>query len=435
MNVVIIGGGWAGLSAAVMLSHGGASVTVLESARQLGGRARAVPFNKHHVDNGQHIMLGAYTSMLRVLEIIGIPEHEVLRRRPLRLEYILKNRRLVRLKAGALPAPLHLLSALLRFRVLNPAERLGVIRALLSMRHKHFHVHPDIDLLDYLKRLRQNENTRHHLWEPLCLAVMNTPMENASTRLFLNVIRDAFFRDRGHSDILLPVRDLRACLPQPAMDFIERRGGHVHLGARVHGIHVRNGRAVSVQTRNGELEADHIVIATPPEACRRLLTRHGPCKEINDRLRQLPSMPLTTLYLQYPEGLSLGRDFVGFVDRTIQWLFDRGRLSGEKGVMAAVISGPGAHLDMEAWALTELVTREIGEAFPHWPQPTGAKLIREKRATLVAYPGIDDFRPQTRTPVEGLWLAGDYTATGYPSTLEGAVRSGIHCAETILSGT
>ena len=150
------------------------------------------------------------------------------------------------------------------------------------------------------------------------------------------------------------------------------------------------------------------------------------------QLNTLSSYPIVTLYLQYPDSVSLETDFVGLVDSTTQWLFDHGRLMGEHGIIAAVISGPGPHMQQDIAQLTDMMQREIAHYYPHWPQPLASKLIREKRATFRAVCDVDSRRPNNATAIKGLWLAGDYTDTGYPSTLEGAVRSGIRSAQQVL---
>jgi len=432
MNTIIIGGGWAGLAAAVELSRNDVNVTVLESARQLGGRARSVKFNSNHVDNGQHILLGAYTSILGMLETLNIPENKVFKRIPAFMEIMKSANKAVTLKTPPLPAPFHLLSGLLRFKGLRMAHRVRILRALARMKRKRFTVSPDIPLSVFLKKTRQPMEAIDSFWEPLCVSVLNLPPDQASTQLFVRVMKDAFFSSKEYSDMLLPITDLSACLPEPAMDYIEQHGGTIQLGTRALGIAVNKGCISGVLTNEASLIADNVIIATAPEACEQILSPHPYLKDVASNIHQLGSMPITTLYLQYAESVSLPREFIGFMNSTTQWLFDRGRLTGEKGLMAAVVSGPGNHMKMDAQKLIDHIVREIADYFPEWPSPLETKLIREKRATIAAVPGSDELRPANATVIQGLWLAGDYTATGYPSTLEGAVRSGISCARQIL---
>lgn len=432
MNTIIIGGGWAGLAAAVELSRNNINVTVLESARQLGGRARSVKFNDHHVDNGQHILLGAYTSILDVLKTIGMAEDNAFRRLPIYMEMKKSAKQSLSLSSPALPAPLHLLWGLLRFKGMRPSHRFGILRALIKMRRNQFTADPDIPLSIFLKKTRQPIETIECFWEPLCISVLNLPTTQASAALFMTVIKDAFFNKKEHSDLLLPIVDLGSCLPKPAMDYIEHQGGQIQLATRVKHINIENGMVTGITTTKNEISANNVIIATSPEASQQLLSGHTSMVKTADKLRQLGDMPITTVYLQYPEPVSLPKEFIGMINTTTQWLFDRQQLTGEKGLIAAVISGPGDHMNMDTQQLTQHIINEIAELFPDWPHPAETRLIREKRATIAAYPGSYNLRPENATAVNGLWLAGDYTATGYPSTLEGAVRSGINCARMII---
>jgi squalene-associated FAD-dependent desaturase len=434
-GIVIVGGGWAGLSAAVELARHGLRPVLLEAARQLGGRARAVRFDALHVDNGQHLLFGAYHSLLAMLRVLDVPESRAFRRLPLNLLLRSATGADIRFAARSLPAPWHLGLALLATRGLELSARLSALRFLRRVRRAGFHVTPDRALADFLRQQNQGGEETRALWQPLCQAALNTPLAEASTQLFLRVLRDAFFGNRRDSDFLLPVSDLTACLPQPAMDFVESRGGSVRLAARVQAIRVDAGAVSGVLVHDAWLDANQVVVATPPEACAELLREHAPLADTVASLERLSAQPICTLYLQYPGAVTLGRDFIGVLDATVHWLFDHGRLTGRPGLIAAVINGPGPHMDLAGEALTDRLVGEIARLFPAWPTPRASKLIREKRATLSASAGVDQYRPGHATAVRGLWLAGDYTATGYPSTLEGAVRSGLLCARRILRHT
>jgi squalene-associated FAD-dependent desaturase len=433
MSVVVIGGGWAGLAAAVELARHAVPVTLLESSRQLGGRARAVRFGQFRVDNGQHLLLGAYSAVLDMLKVLEVREAEVLRRSPLHL-HLLDGAGSISLRTARMPAPLHLAWGLLTARGFSATQRVTALRMAYDMRRHWFRLDPDITVQAYLEARRQDPLLIRALWHPLCLAALNTPAEQASMNVFLRVLQDAFFSTRRASDVLVPIADLGTCVPEPARDYIERLGGSVRLGSRVIGLHLRAGRLRGVQLEHTSLLADRVILATSPEAARTLLQPHDALRAQTEQLANLPSLPICTLYLQYPPGTTLARDFAGLLSGTAQWVFDRGRLTGEDGLMAVVISGPGAHMREDGASLTRRIVRELGVYFPRWPSPLASKLIRERRAGFAATVGVERRRPDHSTPVHGLWLAGDYTATGYPATLEGAVRSGVECARRLLQG-
>ncbi len=433
MNIVVVGGGWAGLAAAVELARRGVPVTLLEASRQLGGRARAVRFGEHRVDNGQHLLLGAYSAVLDMLKVLAVREASVLRRSPLHL-HLLDGASSVSLRTPCLPAPLHLAWGLLRARGLSLGQGIAGLRMAYNMRRSRFHLEPDMTVQAYLQAMRQDPQLVRALWQPLCLAALNTPVDQASMNVFLRVLRDSFFSTRRSSDLLIPIADLGTCMPEPARDYIERNGGSVRLGSRVIGIHLHAGRIRGVQLEQTTLLTEQVILATPPETTLALLLPHAALQTPVQQLSNLHSLPICTLYLRYPPGTTLPQDFVGLLGGTAQWVFDRGRLTGENGLMAVVISGPGAHMREAGASLTRRIVQELSAHFPHWPSPLDSKLIRERRAGFAATVDVERHRPSHATAVDGLWLAGDYTATGYPATLEGAVLSGVECARRILQG-
>ncbi len=425
--VVVVGGGWAGLAAAVELSDYGHRVVLLESSRQLGGRARRLAFGNDGVDNGQHLLIGAYRETLALMERVGMREQAAMLRLPLRLE-VRNSRDALVLAAPPLPAPLHLAFALASGRGLRMSERLRALGFALTHYVSRFELAKDCSVAELLAE--QPERLRHLLWYPLCLATLNTLPEQASARVFLRVLRDSFARRRRDSDLLIPRLDLGRAFPEPALDFIERNGGQVRLNSRVTGLEVHNAQVTGVRLGHERLAASAVILAVPPPAAARLLSPHGLTRPLAGRLAQFAHEPIATVYLRYPADVRLPTEMMGLADGLTQWLFDR-RVYGQPGLLAAVISGPGPHLDMEREALAAQVAAEVAAHFPDFPRPDEHLVVREKRATFRCHVGIDALRPGTPTAITGCWLAGDYTDTGYPATLEGAVRSGIQCARFV----
>lgn len=429
MNVIVVGGGWAGLAAATEFARRGVTVTVLETSRTLGGRARSLDVGELRADNGQHLLLGAYHSVLSLLPLLDVREADVFRRLPLMLSLRDADGAHFEFAAPRLPAPLHTAVALARARGLTASDKRDAARVMLAARSA---LPDDRPLAEFLAAHSQGKRIVQYLWEPLCLAALNTPVAQASTVLFLSVLRAAFFGPRAASDLLLPITDLGRCLPLPAADYVTRHGGTIRLHQRVTSLTFEGDRARGVGIGGKELRADAIVLATAPRAAARLLRPHGPLSRIACDIDALGNSPICTLYLRYPRTVRLPRPFVGLLRGATQWLFDRGQLTGEYGLMAAVISAPGEHQHVDNAALIAQVKKEIARHFPDWPAPIEAKVVREKQATFAATAGCEKYRPRHSTPVRNLWLAGDYTATGFPGTLEGAVRSGIQCARLIL---
>jgi squalene-associated FAD-dependent desaturase len=265
------------------------------------------------------------------------------------------------------------------------------------------------------------------LWEPLCVATLNTPVAEASARVFLRVLGDAFGRRREDSHLLIPRDPLGALFPEPAAARLRERGHRVETGRRVVGLQLRFGDLAGVAHSGGVEPAEGVALALPPAETARLLAGVPHLAATVADIEALGSQPISTVYLRYPEGAALPRPLVGLAGRVGQWLFDHGHL-GRPGLMAVVISAAGAHARMGRGDLGDWVADELAHQFPGWPPPRDHYVIREKRATFSCTVAGEARRPTQETPLPGLWLAGDYTRTPYPATLEGAVRSGLQCA-------
>lgn len=428
-DVVIAGAGWAGLAAAVELAREGIKVSVLESAKQVGGRARTISFNNMAVDNGEHMLIGAYSDVLRMLRVMGIAEQDVLRRIDLSLHVRDENARHVSMKAPRLPAPLHLGAGLLAMRDIPLRERLANLRFTHRLWRSGFGLEQDTSVADLLKRHKVPDSIQRFLWEPLCIATLNTPLASASARVFLRVLRDSFSRKRSDGDLLLPNTDMGNILPKPAVAYVEAHGGHVYLATRARELAFEDGELAGLHGGGRLHKARHTILALSPHETARL-TRDTRLHALSDQLTALGQQPICTVYLRYPEHVRLEPELLGLTGYTTQWLVDRGP-RGQAGLIAAVISAQGAHMDAPAEQLARDVAAEVAALFPDWPAPLSMKAIREKRATFDCSTGVDERRPGNATAVPNLWLAGDYTDTGYPATLEGAVRSGVQCARAI----
>lgn len=420
MKVAIVGAGYAGLAAAVALAERGVSTDVFEASKVLGGRARAVDIQEQALDNGMHIMIGAYRETLRLLRLIGVRENEALYRSRLRLE--LPGR--LRLAAPLLPAPLHLAWALLRARGLTLGEKKMAMSFVSRHKRTRFRLPADCPVSELLQS--QSPRLRRLFWEPLCLATLNTPPETASAQIFLNVLRDSLASTRAASDLLLPARNLSHLFPEPAAAYIAARGGQIRRGRRIAGI--RCGPAGFAIDGFGPY--DRVILAVAPQHLPRLISALPAMKPVADLVLGFDYQSITTCYLSYPHHIGLPFPMLGADSQYYQWLFDRGRLCRQPGLLAGIISGNGPHDRLEPPALAEELHRTLATVTPNLPSPHWSKVIRERRATFACQPNLR--RPETTTPVPGLYLAGDYVAGDYPATLEGAVRSGIAAARMTL---
>ncbi len=425
VNVAIIGAGWAGMAAAVMLAQAKNRVTVFEAARHLGGRARAVEIEGVELDNGQHILIGAYRDTLRLMRAVGADPEKLLLRLPLAIEYSSK----FSLRAPRLPAPLHLAAALLFANGLTWSERVAAMRFITAMRRNAYRIAADIPVSELLALHHQSGALARYLWEPLCVSALNTPAAIASAQIFLNVLRDALDGARGNSDFLIPRTDLGKLFPEPAAAFVRANGGSVQLGTTVRTFS-RNKDGFVLDDRPERYS--HVIVAVGPHQIDALLEAFPELAPARRSLAALAYEPIYTCYLQYPRGVSMPRAMTGSDSGTIQWIFDRGRLNGIAGLLAAVISARGAHRNFSQDAVASAIHRELATLLPGLPQPLWSRVIAEKRATFSCRPGV--VRPRSKTALDHLYLAGDYTAGDYPATLESAVRSGVLAARLVREG-
>ena len=423
LNVAVIGAGWAGLAAAVALTEAKRRVTVFEAARQPGGRARTVSLDGIELDNGQHLMIGAYRETLRLMRVVGADPQRLLERVPLAIDYPGK----FRLRAPRLPAPLHVAAALLGARGLSLRERYAALRFVSAMRARSYRLEADLPLAELLARNGQSGALARYLWEPICISALNTPPASASAQVFLNVFRDALDGARSDSDFLIPRADLGKLFPEPATAFVRAAGGELRFATPVRALaRARDGFVVNA----GAERYSRVILAVSPHQLDALLEPFAELAPTRACVAALAYEPIYTCYLQYPAQVAMPQTMTGFDGGSLQWIFDRGRLNGPAGLLAAVISAGGPHQKLAQDALARALHEELAACLPGLPAPLWSRVIAEKRATYSCRPGLA--RPENRTALQGLYLAGDYTAGDYPATLEAAVRSGLRAAALVL---
>jgi hydroxysqualene dehydroxylase len=419
-RAAVIGGGWAGLAAAVTLADAGAAVVLFEMAPQLGGRARRVEHDGQAFDNGQHILIGAYTETLALMRHIGADPAALLLRLPLTLRYPQGHG--LRLPSG--PAVPAFVRGVLANRDWTLGERLALLRAALGWRWRGFRCDPALTVTELCAALPRR--VRADLIDPLCIAALNTPAEAASATVLLRVLHDALFAGPGAADLLLPRTTLDALLPQPAERWLRRAGAELRLATRAgHLAAGDSGRWVV----DGE-PFDAVVLAATAAESARLAARTAPPWAAT--AGAFGYEPIVTVWLQ-ADGARLPAPMLALhadVQAPAQFVFDHGALSGHPGRHAFVISGAAAWVERGRDATAQAVLTQARASFP----ATGWRLLRvisERRATFRCTPGLQ--RPGLAV-APGLVAAGDHVDGPYPATLEGAVRSGRAAAQALIAG-
>lgn len=413
-RLAVVGAGWAGLACAVRAVEAGFRVTVFEMAPKTGGRARSMDFRGGSLDNGQHILIGAYTRCLTLLRDIGAEPEALLLRKALTLRF--PDGRGLSVPAGA--SRLQLLQGLMRARGWSWRDRLSLLRHVGHWMVRRFECDPTSTVRHLCASM--TPPLRELLIDPLCVAALNTPADEASARVFLRVLHDALLGPRGSGDLLLPRVPLSAMLPWHAVGWLEHRGATVRLARRVGSIEPAAGSLWAV---DGE-HFDAVVLAASSLESARLVTTLN--ADWAAKARALDFESIVSVVLRSP-GSQLPAPMLALVEgpaTPAQFVFDHGALGIEAGRFVAVVSGANRWLGQGLEVIGETVRAQLTHAMPAgtWIQPLQVvKSFAEKRATFRCSP---DLRRPPMAIAPGLVAAGDYVEGPYPATLEGAVRAG-----------
>ena len=442
-DVIVIGAGFAGLSAAVRLAQRGTRVLVLEARSRLGGRATAFPDRDtgELVDNGQHILMGCYTETLAFLRDIGAQDNVRLDPQ-LAVTMIDRAGKRTRLSCPTLPAPLHLVAGVLEWEALSWRDRLSVLSMATPLKNARRELEgsavkaasADETVENWLIRNGQTARLRELLWDPLALAALNQPPRQAAAPSFSRVLAEMFSDDPRAAAIALPTRPLHLMYAEPAREYIESHGGVVRTGAPAKIVMAADGAVAGVRVGTDMVQSERIISSVPWFALAELFDEEPPALNgVLDRARRMASSPIVTVNLWFDRRV-LDLPFVGLPGRAMQWVFDKSLVfGGDASHLSLVSSGAGEIL---AETNIELVHRAHQELLDALPNVRAAKLvqatvIREPRATFSLAPGQPG-RPSTETDLAGFLLAGDWIDTGLPATIESAVRSGHRAADLCI---
>ena len=420
-KIAVIGAGWAGLSAAAhLVEH--ADVALYEAGRVAGGRARGVSGDAFSfLDNGQHLLIGAYQGVFRLLDKAGADWRGHFFRQPLRW-YLHDGLRFE--AAWSLPAPLNLLTGLLRGENASLGEKTALVRQLKRLQSHHKRHLPDQSVQSWLDAQGVSRKWLAEFWQPMVWGALNTPLEEASLNVLCAVLADGVWAKCELSDYFVPRVDLTRAFAAPIVAYLQQRGAAWLPNQRVRRVLLDNRRGVRV---DGE-RFDGAVVATAPYHVAGVLPP-SLGEEVRLAIRDLTYYPITTVYLKYGRAFRLPALMTGFAEGTAQWLVDRRRLTGANEIAAVVSLSHRIRATPLQWA--QRVHRDVLRVCPQVGKPVAWQAITEKRATIAsrvnrAVPAQDELNRHA------IWLAGDWLHPRYPATLEAAVQSGEMAAQAVL---
>ncbi len=441
--VAVIGGGWAGCAAAVALAQRNLRVAMYEAGAVLGGRARRVMVDGLPLDNGQHLLLGAYAETRAVVAAVhGGFRAAPWSAQPLAIAPLARTQgNALAMRAWNAPAPFGLLAGLLCAHGLTWAERLGTVRWFARLKRRAFRCPAAQSVAELLADTPPRATEL--LWAPLCIAALNTPPERASAQVFANVLRAAFDGTRAAADILWPATDLSALVPEAVQRWLEGAGHAVHLRTTA-SVLGADANGVRLQAGASEVEVTAALVAVGPHQLARAfapgaLPRDPRVAHALALTEKLVYEPIVTVYLGYRHASPLPPGLVRLDDAPGQWVFDRADILARAGpgapachqLLAVVISAHGPHDALDHAALVAATDTQLRRLRPTLPPLAWSQVIAEQRATYACTPGVA--RPAAGAIAPRLYLAGDYTDTEFPATLEAAVRSGRRAAEALAA--
>ena len=433
-TVAIVGGGLAGLAAGCALADAGLRVTVFERRPYVGGRASSYehPGTGEVVDNCQHVLLGCCTNLIDFYERLGIASKI---RWFDELTFIEPGGRTSRMAPSFLPAPMHNVPAFLRARMLSAKDKLAIARAM-SVMSRQLPEDSSEDFLSWLRRHKQTEQAIERFWKTVLVSALNEDLDRMSVRYAAQVFRESFMKSAAAGRMGLPSIPL-SDLYGSAIEYIRARRGQVLLRSSVTAIGPKQDR-VGVLTGAGEQQFDFVVLAAPFQNVASLLPADAASEPVKKQLAHFEPSSITGIHLWFDREITPLPHAV-LLDRTIQWMFHKskfheGREQGNPGsYVELVVSASKSLVQKSREEILALATRELAEFFPAVREAKLVKstVIKEIYATYAILPGLDKFRPAAATQWPRIFLAGDWTATGWPATMEGAVRSGYLAAEAL----
>jgi squalene-associated FAD-dependent desaturase len=421
-RILVIGGGFAGLSAAAFLSHKKFEVILIEASPRLGGRAHSYFDNEtsEEIDNGQHILMGCYEHTISFMELIGAYKNLIVQK-SLEVNLLKEGTGKVRIKASDIIYPVNLIAAIAGYNALSLNEKLLLINFFIKLRFIKKDSLKDLTISEWLNKEKQTENLRKCFWEILAIGALNTSTEKASAQIFYEVLKKIFLSYSDASAIILPKFGLSKTYCQPAKDFIESNGGKVITSEKAIGFDIHNNTLTRVETnKNVYSSFDYVVSAIPYYSLQKIYSISALNIDIN-----LNFSSILNIHIWLKE-IPIKENFVGLINSPVHWIFNKG------SHINLVISDADYLIELSKDEIMELAVSELHKFFgTNWEDILNYKIIKEKRATFIPSNSIQDKRPKAQSIISNLILAGDWIDTGFPSTIESAVKSGKDAADII----
>ena len=423
-HCMIIGGGFAGLSAAAYLTKQNIQVTLLESTPKLGGRAYSFTEQKSNdvVDNGQHILMGCYSNTINFLKLIGAKDNFIYQK-SLQINFLTQTGKLVRLKSFTSLYPFNLLFALLNFKAITITERLSLLKFVIKLPFISQQKLLDKYVRDWLKEEKQSDDTIKSLWQIIAVGALNTNLDKASAFMFREILMKIFFNGNFASTIILPKYGLSDAYVKNAKEYIESNGGNIKLSSSVKKFIISNNKIVGINTADEVYkDFDYVISAIPFYAFNNIYP-----KLFLDEKIKFEYSSILNIHI-WLKNNPMKEQFYGLINSPVHWIFNKGNH------INLVISDADYLIDKPAEEIYKMCVGELIKCTKLKESDfSNYKVLKEKRATFVQSNKINYIRPSSNTKIANLFLAGDWTDTGLPSTIESAVKSGRVASELLLA--
>ena len=453
-EVIIIGGGIAGVSSAIRLLDNGYRVNIIESRSFLGGRSFSFrdKLTGIDLDNGQHVITKACSNYLELSKRLGILNGWK-QQDNFHLQVYDRFNKLGLLQSSPLPAPFHLAPSFFKYQHLNFREKMGICAALYKAKRTNRDSHEFERLLfvDWLLRNKQTPRSIEFFWNLIVMPILNDRVQDVNTCMALMAIQEGLLKSKHNADIGYPIKNVPSMMAESVSGYFAKQGSLLTLSTTVTGLKIRDGEIKAVELKNGtKLDSPILISAIPVDNLLKILPRPSLSIPYFKRLEGLQNSPIVNIHFWYDRKV-MDSEFCVFVDTALQWVFnkndkDRTLISDINDVgpnkanigsqhICISLSAAWEYIDQSKEDLIRQFRNEMSISFPVARRANVIKafVIKQRKATFRCLPGSGDIRPASQTPYDNLFLAGDWTDTGWPSTMESAVRSGYNAAQAIIT--